>query len=132
MVTVHDALEAAALGDARDLHAIALGKNRHGHRFPGLGRRVFAHREEAANHARRRLDPGLLHVARERLRRALGLLGAEAELHAAALATATTGHGPASITVTGTCVPSALKTRVMPSLRPISPFMANPNVSPAL
>src|SRR5712671_1404504 len=35
-----------------------------------------------------------------------------------------TGHGPASITVTGMCVPAASKTRVIPSLRPISPFMA--------
>src|SRR5213075_2361047 len=35
-----------------------------------------------------------------------------------------TGHGPASITVTGICVPAASKTRVIPSLRPISPFMA--------
>src|SRR5882724_2552982 len=38
--------------------------------------------------------------------------------------TATTGHGPASITVTGTCVPVASKTRVIPSFRPISPFMS--------
>src|SRR5882762_2565205 len=38
--------------------------------------------------------------------------------------TATTGHGPASITVTGTCVPSALKMRVIPSFLPISPFMS--------
>src|ERR1041384_1206182 len=38
-------------------------------------------------------------------------------------ATRITGQGPASITVTGTCVPSASKTRVMPSLRPISAFM---------
>src|SRR6266571_3954122 len=39
-------------------------------------------------------------------------------------ATEMTGHGPASITVTGTCAPSALNTRVIPSLRPISPFMS--------
>src|SRR5467141_5189188 len=39
-------------------------------------------------------------------------------------ATEMTGHGPASITVTGTCVPAASKTRVIPSLRPISPFMS--------
>src|SRR6266849_3064032 len=32
-----------------------------------------------------------------------------------------TGHGPAAITVTGTCAPSASNTRVMPSLRPIKP-----------
>src|SRR5260370_34619779 len=39
-------------------------------------------------------------------------------------ATEMTGHGPASITVTGTCVPAASKTRVIPSLRPINPFMS--------
>src|SRR5437867_3314510 len=39
-------------------------------------------------------------------------------------ATEMTGHGPASITVTGTCAPSALNTRVIPSLRPINPFMS--------
>src|SRR5207237_746901 len=39
-------------------------------------------------------------------------------------ATEMTAHGPASITVTGTCVPAASKTRVIPSLRPINPFMS--------
>src|SRR6266511_4052566 len=39
-------------------------------------------------------------------------------------ATAMTGHGPASITVTGTCVPAASKTRVIPSFLPINPVMA--------
>src|SRR6266545_5027460 len=39
-------------------------------------------------------------------------------------ATEMTGHGPASITVTGTCVPAASKTRVIPSFLPISPFMS--------
>src|SRR5437762_4728892 len=38
-------------------------------------------------------------------------------------ATEMTGHGPASITVTGTCVPSALKIRVIPNFRPIKPFI---------
>src|SRR5438552_16841659 len=38
--------------------------------------------------------------------------------------TCTTGHGPASITVTGTWAPSASNTRVMPSFRPMSPFMS--------
>jgi hypothetical protein len=33
-----------------------------------------------------------------------------------------TGHGPASMTVTGTAVPSSAKTRVIPSLRPMSPL----------
>src|SRR2546428_600114 len=37
--------------------------------------------------------------------------------------TCTTGHGPASMTVTGTWAPSSPKTRVMPSFLPISPFM---------
>src|SRR5438552_16068084 len=35
----------------------------------------------------------------------------------------TTGHGPASMTVTGTCVPSASNTRVMPSFLPMSPVI---------
>src|SRR2546425_757458 len=38
--------------------------------------------------------------------------------------TCTTGHGPASITVTGTWAPSASNTRVMPSFLPISPLMS--------
>src|SRR5438876_105983 len=38
--------------------------------------------------------------------------------------TATTGHGPASITVTGTCVPAASNTRVIPNFLPINPFMS--------
>src|SRR5436853_49523 len=42
---------------------------------------------------------------------------------AAPLVTCTMGHGPASITVTGTCVPSSLKRRAMPSLRPMSAFI---------
>src|SRR5712691_4743722 len=37
--------------------------------------------------------------------------------------TCTTGHGPASMIVTGTCVPSASNTRVMPSFLPISPVI---------
>src|SRR5438445_4009513 len=41
-----------------------------------------------------------------------------------AAVTCTTGHGPASITVTGTWAPSASNTRVMPSFRPMSPFMS--------
>src|SRR6188474_55997 len=32
-------------------------------------------------------------------------------------------HGPASITVTGTALPSSAKTRVMPSFRPMSPLV---------
>src|SRR2546430_11378092 len=39
-------------------------------------------------------------------------------------ATEMTAHGPASITVTGTCVPAASNTRVIPSFRPINPFMS--------
>src|SRR5438552_3388465 len=39
-------------------------------------------------------------------------------------ATEMTGHGPASITVTGTCVPAASNSRVIPSFLPISPFMS--------
>src|SRR5260370_8445811 len=39
-------------------------------------------------------------------------------------ATEITGHGPASITVTGTWVPAASNTRVIPSFLPISPFMS--------
>src|SRR3989442_15848553 len=35
----------------------------------------------------------------------------------------TTAHGPASITVTGTCAPSSANRRVMPSFLPISAFM---------
>src|SRR5881409_2708774 len=38
-------------------------------------------------------------------------------------ATWTTGHGPASITVTGTCVPCSSNTRVMPSFLPINPLI---------
>src|SRR5690242_2227387 len=37
--------------------------------------------------------------------------------------TCTTRQGPASITVTGTAVPSSANTRVIPSLRPISPLV---------
>src|SRR5512138_893571 len=37
--------------------------------------------------------------------------------------TCTTRQGPASITVTGTAVPSSWKTRVIPSFRPISPLV---------
>src|SRR5205823_8965021 len=39
-------------------------------------------------------------------------------------ATEMTGHGPASITVTGTCDPAASNSRVIPSFLPISPFMS--------
>src|SRR5436190_11191733 len=38
-------------------------------------------------------------------------------------ATEMTGHGPASITVTGTCVPAASNTLVIPNFRPIKPFI---------
>src|SRR5688572_7402297 len=37
--------------------------------------------------------------------------------------TCTTRHGPASMIVTGTALPSSTKTRVIPSFRPISPFV---------
>jgi hypothetical protein len=80
---VHHALEAAALGDAGDLHAVAFREDRdrdrgaRGRRFAALGER------EALDALRRRLHPGLLHVARQRLGRALRLPDAETELHPA-------------------------------------------------
>src|SRR5207302_10384093 len=46
-----------------------------------------------------------------------------AAVPSAPLVTCTMGHGPASIAVTGTCVPSSVKRRAMPSLRPMSAFI---------
>src|SRR6266487_4790591 len=80
VMAVHDTLEAAALRDAADLHAIAFGEDGDGDGAAG-GRRFAAH-VKAPNHARRRLDAALLRMARERLGGVLGLLRAEAELHA--------------------------------------------------
>src|SRR2546423_10283838 len=81
VMTVHDALKAATLRHAAHLHAIAFGEDgdRDG---AACGRRLTRH-VEAPNDARRRLDAGLFHVARERLWGVLGFLRAEAELHTA-------------------------------------------------
>src|SRR5258705_8775546 len=54
VMAVHDALKAAALRDAADLHAIAFGED--GHRDRGTGRGRLARDVEAADDARRRLD----------------------------------------------------------------------------
>src|SRR6266550_2489013 len=81
VMAVHDALEAAALRDAADFHAITFGKDRH--RDRAAGRRCFARDVEAADDPRRRLDAGLFRVTRECLGGVLRFLRAEAELHTA-------------------------------------------------
>src|SRR5438105_4491212 len=78
VMTVDDALEAATLRHAAHLHAIAFGEDRDRDRTPG--RRRLARHGEASNDTGRRFDARLLHVAGERLRRALGLLRAKPEL----------------------------------------------------
>src|SRR5207245_4701092 len=80
VMAVHHALEPAALGHARDLHTVAHGEDRHGHALARLGRLALRGEHEALQHARRRLQTGLLHVAGQGLGRALRLLDAEAEL----------------------------------------------------
>src|SRR5215510_9378057 len=62
VMAVHDALKAAALRDAADLHAVALGEDRHRDRAPGG--RGFTRDLKATDDARRRLDTGFLRVAR--------------------------------------------------------------------
>src|SRR6266496_1065164 len=72
VMAVHHALEAAALGHAAHLDAIAFGEDRHGDRRARGGR--LATDREAANDARGDLEAGFLHVAHDRLRRTLRLL----------------------------------------------------------
>src|SRR5436190_1688496 len=81
VMAVYDALEAAALRDAADFHAIAFREDGNGHSTPRRGR--LARDVEAADDARRRLDTGLPRVTRERLGGVLGFLRAETELHTA-------------------------------------------------
>src|SRR2546423_1885221 len=80
VMAVDHALEAAALGDAGDLHAVALREDRHRHALPGLRRLALRGQHEALQHARRRLETGLLHVAGQGLGGALRLADAEAQL----------------------------------------------------
>src|SRR3954470_4084245 len=80
MMTMHDALEAATLGDAAHFHAIAFDEDRDSDRAPG--RRRLAADVEAADDARRRLDARLLRMARERLGSVLGFFCPKAELRA--------------------------------------------------
>src|SRR3989454_6329912 len=79
VVAVHDTLEAAALGDAADLDAVARSEDRHGDRFSGLG--GLAGEGEALQDAGRRLQARALDVPGDGLRRALRFAGTEAELH---------------------------------------------------
>ena len=68
------------------------------------------------------LDARLLEMAELGLARDLrSATGLERELDASYRVprTATTGHGPAAITVTGVCRPSSVKSCVMPSFRPM-------------
>src|SRR2546423_10683740 len=80
VMAVHHALEAAALGDAGDLHAVALREDRHRHALPRLRRFALLGQHEALQHPRRRLETGLLHVAGQGFGGALRLLDAKAEL----------------------------------------------------
>src|SRR4051812_23283881 len=64
VMTMDDALEAAALRHAAHLHAVAFRENRDSDGAAG-GRHVAGH-VKAPDHAWRRLDTGLLRVARER------------------------------------------------------------------
>src|SRR5207244_2005891 len=69
------------LGDARDLDAVAGGKNRYGHRLARLGRLSCRGGDrEALQHPRRRLEACFLYMTRQGLRRPLGLLRTEAQL----------------------------------------------------
>src|SRR3989440_2993670 len=82
VMAVHHALEAAALGDAGDLHAVALREDRHRHVLARLWDPPLALRDqhEAPQHLRRRLEAGLLHVAGQGFGGALRLPDAEPEL----------------------------------------------------
>src|SRR5256714_5968298 len=80
VMAVDHALEAAARGDAGDLHAVALREDRHRHALTRLRRLALGREHEALQHARRRLETGLLHVAGQGFGRALRLLDAKAEL----------------------------------------------------
>src|SRR5213076_649709 len=79
-MAVHHALETATLGHARDLHAVALREDRHRHALARLRRLALRVQHEALQHARRRLETGLLHVAGQGFGGALRLLDAKAEL----------------------------------------------------
>src|SRR5439155_7136164 len=81
VMAVHDALKAAALGDAAHLDAIACREDRDSH--GGAGRRRLAADREAADDARRGLDAALLRVARERLGCARRLQRTEPQLRPA-------------------------------------------------
>src|SRR6184192_347379 len=123
MMAVHDALEPPTLGHARDLHAVALGEDRDGHRLPGLGRFSCSGRDrEALQHPRRRLETRLFTCPARAFAVRLGFFVPKPSW-TCDWPTCTTGHGPASMTVTGTWVPSASNTRVMPSFLPISPVI---------
>src|SRR6266513_1291433 len=78
VMAVHHALEAPTLRYARDLDAVAGGENRDRHRFPRLG--SLAGNRKTLEHPRHDLEPGLLHVTRQRLRGPRRLLRAEAQL----------------------------------------------------
>src|SRR5213082_3349936 len=80
VMAVHHALEAATLGHARDLYAVALREDRHRHALARLRRLALRAQHEALQHARRRLAAGLLHVAGQGFGGALRLLDAKAEL----------------------------------------------------
>src|SRR2546427_5014231 len=85
MVTVHHALEAAALGHAGHFHDVTRLEDRHAERLPRLrrcSRGTFRRRREgeALQHARHDLETRPLHVSEQRLGRTLRLLRAETEL----------------------------------------------------
>ena len=65
------------------------------------------------------LDARLLEVADSGLLSLRSATGSNASWTAPLSRTATTGHGPAAITVTGVCRPSSVKSWVMPSFRPM-------------
>src|SRR2546425_5344285 len=81
VIAMHDALEPPTLRDARDLDAVAGGKNRYGHRLARLGRLSCRGGDrEAPQYTRRRLEACFLYMTRQGLRRPLGLLRTEAQL----------------------------------------------------
>src|SRR5216117_908629 len=122
VVAVHDALEAPALGHPRDFHGLARLEDRHRHGLTRLGaaspmmKKLLRTRGAASS-------PAFFAWPSRAFGVRVGLRCSKPSCTRSP-ATCTTGHGPASITVTGTAVPSSLKRRVMPSFLPISPFMA--------
>src|SRR2546425_8725831 len=126
-MAVPHALEAPALRHARDLHPVARGEDRHREPVARLGGgaspttgKLWSTRGATSRPARFTCPASALCVR-------FGFFAPKPSWSWAfptPPVTCTTGHGPASITVTGTWAPSASNTRVMPSFLPINPLMS--------